>query len=203
MISHGSDGENVQHAEAGARDQVSGAKRRSIVDRIVSGSAMFVALSSLAIALYEVRMMREHDRLSVWPYVTLFNSDSGGVYTFNVQNVGIGPALIRSFEVSVDGKPRRNWGEVVDQLGVDISGTPSAYSSFGKGTVLLPGAKTRVLELGPAGASQAFHRAVQHRMDVRTCYCSLYEQCWVMSHETAAEPQQVRACTEPAIPFVQ
>ena len=127
----------------------------------------------------------------------------GGAYTFNAQNVGIGPALIRSFEISVDGKPRRNWGEVVDQLGVDISGTPSTYSSFGMGTVLLPGAKTKLLELGPGGAREGFHRAAQPRMDARICYCSLYQQCWLVDHATAAEPQPVRACTEPAIPFVQ
>ena len=203
MISDDRPEENVPRAEAEVPRELSGAKRRSIVDRIVSGAAMFVALASLAIALYEVRMMREHDRVSVWPYLTVFNSDSGGVYTFNAQNVGIGPALIRSFEISVDGKPRRNWGEVVDQLGVDISGIPSTYSSFGTGTVLLPGAKTKLLELGPGGASEGFHRAAQHRMDARICYCSLYQQCWLVDHATAAEPQPVRACTEPAIPFVQ
>src|SRR4051794_15201221 len=88
----------------------SSSQRRSIVDRIVSGSAMFVALSSLAIALYEVRMMREHDRISVWPYVSAFNSDSGGVYTLNASNAGIGPALVGSFEVTVDGKAKKDWG---------------------------------------------------------------------------------------------
>ena len=196
-------GEHVHHAEVEIPHHTSGAKRRSIVDRIVSGAAMFVALSSLAIALYEVRMMREHDRISVWPYVTFFNSDSGGVYTFNARNAGIGPALIRSLEIRIDGKPQRNWGDLVDRIGVDISGTPGSYSSFGKGTVLLPGAKTSLLTIGPAGASQPFHRAVQHRMSTRSCYCSLYEQCWVFDDAKSPEPQPVRACTEPALPFVQ
>jgi hypothetical protein len=178
-------------------------KRRSIVDRIVSGSAMFVALSSLAIALYEVRMMREHDRISVWPYVSAFNSDSGGIYTFNVRNAGIGPALIRSFEVLVDSTPRTKWGDALDAFGIDLQGTPSTYTTFGKGSVLLPGATSTLLSIGPGAPGQAFHHAAQDRMRVRICYCSLYEQCWMLDERKAAEPQPVRACAEPATPFVQ
>ena len=189
--------------EAGIPHQSSSAKRRSIVDRIVSGSAMFVALSSLVIALYEVRMMREHDRISVWPYVSAFNSDSGGTYTFNVRNAGIGPTLVRSFEVVVDDKPRKNWGEVLDGLSIDVHGTPSTYSTFGTGTVLLPGATSTLLSIGPGAAAQAFHHAAEARMHPRICYCSLYEQCWQLDETKAAEPQPVRACTAPATPFVQ
>jgi hypothetical protein len=181
----------------------SNARRRSIVDRIVSGSAMFVALSSLAIALYEVRMMREHDRLSVWPYVSAFNSDSGGVYSFNVRNAGLGPALMRSFELVVDGKPRKSWGEAVELFGVDLHGTPSSYSHIGKGVVLLPGANLRLLEIGAGAAGQAFHRAAQSRMHTRICYCSLYEQCWLLDEAKADEPQPVDRCAEPATPFEQ
>jgi len=181
----------------------SSSQRRSIVDRIVSGSAMFVALSSLAIALYEVRMMREHDRISVWPYVSAFNSDSGGSYTFNVRNVGIGPALVRSFEVVVDDKPRKNWGEVLDAFAVDLHETPSSYSTFGAGTVLLPGATSTLLSIGAGATEQAFHRSAETRMHARICYCSLYEQCWQIDETKAAQPQSVRACAEPATPFVQ
>ena len=181
----------------------SSSQRRSIVDRIVSGSAMFVALSSLAIALYEVRMMREHDRISVWPYVSAFNSDSGGVYTLNASNAGIGPALVGSFEVRVDGKPRKDWGEVIDALAIDMRGTPSSYSSFGKGTVLLPGTKTSLLTIAPGPVAQAFHRASQSRMHTRICYCSLYEQCWLLDETKDPRPQPTAECAEPATPFVQ
>jgi hypothetical protein len=181
----------------------SSSQRRSIVDRIVSGSAMFVALSSLAIALYEVRMMREHDRISVWPYVSAFNSDSGGVYTLNASNAGIGPALVGSFEVTVDGKAKKDWGEVLDALGIDLRGTPSTYSSFGKGTVLLPGTKTSLLTIAPGPVAQAFHRASQSRMHARICYCSLYKQCWLLDETKNPRPQPIRECREPATPFAQ
>jgi len=176
-----------------------GGGQSTLLDRVLSGAAMFVALSSLAIALYEAHMTREHDRLSVWPYVSTFHSDSGGVYTFNVRNVGLGPALVRSFQVRVDGTPRANWGEVAETLiGTDsafTSGhTPNAYSSFGRGTVLLPGARLALLQLGPGPAAAPFHRAAQRRMDARICYCSLYGDCWVLDTRGAGEPEEVREC---------
>jgi hypothetical protein len=193
----------VHLPESDIPHHTSSAKRRSIVDRIVSGSAMFVALSSLAIALYEVRMMREHDRISVWPYLSVFNSDTGGNYSLNLRNAGIGPALIGSFEVVVDGKPRKNWGEAIDLFKVDLAGVPSSYSHVGRGVVLLPGANVRVLEIGGGPAASAFHHEAQRRMHARICYCSLYEQCWIQDAALADEPQPVRACAEPATRFEQ
>ena len=162
---------------------------------------MFVAVASLAIALYEVRMMREHDRVSVWPYLGAFSSDSGGVYSFNVRNVGIGPALVRSFEVSVDQKPKRNWGEVVHALVASTEGTASTYSSFGRGSVLLPGSHIVLFTLGPGAAALPFHKAIQGHLDVRMCYCSLYEQCWLLDAASSEEPKLVSECPEPATPF--
>ena len=42
-----------------------------------------------------------------------FRSDSGGAYSYEVRNAGVGPALVRYFRVRVDGVPRHNWGEVI------------------------------------------------------------------------------------------
>lgn len=174
----------------------------TLLDRVLSGAAMFVALSSLAIAVYEASMTRQHDKISVWPYVSAFNSDSGGVYTYNVRNVGLGPALVRSFQVSVDGKRRANWGEVVDALGLDPRGTPNAYTSFGRGTVLLPAARVAILQVGPGPAAAPFHKAFGQHVRVRVCYCSLYDDCWVFDDARQQEPQSVSDCPSgPAADF--
>ena len=51
-------------------------KNRS--SRIESWVAIFVALTSLTIALYEAHATREHDRMSVWPRLSQESSDSAG-----------------------------------------------------------------------------------------------------------------------------
>jgi hypothetical protein len=172
----------------------------TIAGRILSGAAMFVALVSLGLAAYEARMTREHDMLSVWPYVSVFNTGSGGAYTFNARNVGIGPALVQSFQVRVDGQPKRTWGEVVRSLvGQDAS---IIYSSFGHGTVLLPGANVELVKLEAGDVAAAVHLAVQKRMTARVCYCSLYRECWVLDDTKNEPPQPVSECQlDPAAEF--
>ena len=91
-------------------------KQSDVVDRVLSVSAIVAAIAAVAVAVYEARLEREHQRVSVWPYVSQFNSWVGGRYTRNVSNVGLGPALVRSFEVRVDGRPRQRWRDVIRAL---------------------------------------------------------------------------------------
>src|SRR5215210_6210753 len=87
--------------------------RSDLTDRIMAVSAVVVALASLTVALYEARTNREYQKVSVWPYVKQSNAwVPGEPYTRNIANLGVGPALVKSFQVSVDGTPRRDWAEV-------------------------------------------------------------------------------------------
>ena len=83
----------------------------NITNRIVSGSATIIAIVALATAVYQARLSRDQAKASVWPYLVQGNSSNNG-YSRIVQNVGLGPAMIRGFEVLVDGKPTRNWTDV-------------------------------------------------------------------------------------------
>ncbi|HEX8431606.1 MAG TPA: hypothetical protein VF625_09970, partial [Longimicrobium sp.] len=84
-------------------------QRSEVVDRILSVCAIVAAVAAVAVAVYEARIDRAHQRVSVWPYLQQSNSlTEGSPYRRVVSNAGIGPARIRSFQVRVDGKPRRN-----------------------------------------------------------------------------------------------
>jgi hypothetical protein len=178
---------------------------RPIVDRILSLSASIVAIAALATAVYEARINRAHQRVIVWPYVTQFNSDSGGAYQRKVQNAGIGPALIRSFQVRVDGHVMRSWDEVLAQIAPAPAGRDSgfAYSTLATGSVLTPGSSVTLLLLTDPARARRFHGAVDRRLETRVCYCSLYGDCWQASSQ-ATEPAAVKACrAEPEIEFTQ
>lgn len=167
----------------------------TLLDRVLSGAAMLVAICSLAIAVYEARMTREHDKLSVWPYVTASNSYSGRDYTFTVTNVGLGPARIRSFQVLVDGTPQKSWGAVARRFVAKPDSMQSVYSSFGRGSVLLPGAKSTLFAISPGLAAREFaQHASTPQMNVRICYCSLYDECWVFDDSHNEDPKAVSDC---------
>lgn len=178
----------------------------TLLDRVLSGAAMFVAVSSLALSVYEARMTRQHDKLSVWPSVSAFNSDSGDVYTFNVRNDGTGPATLRSLQILVDGRPQHRWSEVIDAFldSASRARIQALSSSVGRGTVLLPGPRVPLVTIGPADVGLAFHREASKRMRAIMCYCSLYEDCWTYDDgDDAPEPRAVSACPAVATEFAR
>lgn len=161
--------------------------------RLESRVAVFIAVTSLSIALYEAQATREHDRMSVWPRISQESSDSAGIYDRAITNVGLGPALVRAYEVKLDGTPRTSWGPVVTELVAATNKKPGFYfSHVGAGTVLLPGHTIHVLTiLGREFSSVASGQ--DHRLVSRLCYCSLYGECW-MGTSDKPDPAPVRSC---------
>ncbi len=98
---------------------------KGLLGKLAASSA--IALASLASTLYEAQSTREHDRMSVWPRLTQEVSDSGCRYDRSITNVGLGPALIRSFELRLDDTVQSSWAPVVQAL--VASAPPPGYSS--------------------------------------------------------------------------
>ncbi len=175
--------------------------RSELLDRVLSASAALVAASALAVSVYQARIMREQQVMSAWPYVVQGNT---GVdpYARIVQNVGLGPALVRSFIVEVDGRPVHYWGELREAVEHGSRPAPiatrSTSSTLRRGLVLLPGTPSEVLHVEGADAA-ARMRAVltDERVRMRVCYCSLYEDCWT-SDTREYEPVRVAACPSDA-----
>lgn len=61
------------------------------------------------VTLYEIHATRKHNRLSVKPFLTdhthTDRTDNGVVEKFELTNNGLGPALIKKFEIIKDGQP--------------------------------------------------------------------------------------------------
>jgi hypothetical protein len=162
--------------------------------RLESGVAVFIALMSLAITLYEAQATREHDRMSVWPRLSQESSDSAGMYDRAITNVGLGPALVRAYEVRVDGAPRTSWERVVAELVPALNPKPGFFfSHIGAGTVLLPGHTIHVLTTVTGREFSAMAIAQDHRIVGRLCYCSLYGECW-LAESNKPDPAPVRTC---------
>jgi len=185
-------------------------KLSDLTNRIVSSSASLVALVALGTSLYEARLNREQQRATVWPYLTQGNTDLGGHYSRLVANDGMGPALVRSFQVRARAhgapgdtvqrawRPAKRWIDVFRALGVD--GGQVMTSTMGHGRVLRAGESVTILSLSDSARSAAFHARVND-METIVCYCSLYGECWSDSSEED-EPRPVDACAEePALEF--
>ena len=76
---------------------------------ITSSSSVVIALCALLLSFYSAFQTRRTARLSVRPYIVMsfyFNKEGAG---WTLANGGQGPAIIRSFEVSLDGQRVESW----------------------------------------------------------------------------------------------
>lgn len=72
---------------------------------IIAASAMIVSLCALFTTFWQCILVRIHNRLSVKPYLDITHSTYNDSSTsIKLSNVGLGPSIIDSYELSLDGK---------------------------------------------------------------------------------------------------
>ena len=92
-------------------------------DRIVGGTAMFIAVISLVAVVYQTYLMRQAQHASVLPYLTLrvmANNDVGS--SLWIRNTGIGPALIEDVRIHYQGKALET--EPIEFMASSLTGSP-------------------------------------------------------------------------------
>lgn len=160
-------------------------------EMLVSVSALVTAVVAVAVTVFEVRVTREHQKLSVEPYLIIDSTNANGEFAIVLRNQGLGPAKVHSFAVHVDGEPTSGWGEVIEKL----TGTKGqfTYASIGYGLQYRAEETVALLHIRDKALAQAFQ---QHRPDrVRTtlCYCSIYKDCWLFDSDKRVSPAQCPA----------
>lgn len=163
-----------QHDEGVSSPAVKKLRRQIRYDAAAAIVASLVGLLALAVAGYTAYIQRQQVSAQVWPYLMWANSDSGMDYLWI--NKGVGPAIIKSAVVLVDGKPQRNWNAVMHSLQVD----PQNYgqSTFNH-NVISAGETLEWLKFKDHDHFQAFRKAARPKLDFKVCYCSTLGDCWV------------------------
>ena len=111
-----------------------GIRKATDWDRITAISAVLIGLVAVVVAACTALLQREQVRAQVWPRLLMYNAGAAG--KFHIANKGIGPAIIRSVRVEIDGRPVRNRGQALERLGLQDPG--QVYSSL-SGTALSAG----------------------------------------------------------------
>jgi hypothetical protein len=164
-----------------------------ITNRIVSASATLIAIAALATAVYQAKLSREQAKASVWPYLLQGNSGNNG-YASIIQNLGVGPAKIETFEVMVDSQAVKNWAAAADAMGVKLSWKGHRTTSIHPGIVIPAGAVIDLLQLPDSNDAKLFRSQVD-RVRVSLCYCSVYKDCWTVATKQDA-PVPVKVCRD-------
>ena len=137
--------------------------------------ASLVGLLALLVAGYTAYIQRQQVRAQVWPWLLAGNNDNQN--SVEVYNKGVGPAIVRSARIWVDGKSQPDWNHVLDALGV---AKPRAYSeSTIYPNVLSSGETVSIIKFIEKDAYQRFRAAaIQKHMTIEICFCSTLGECW-------------------------
>lgn len=187
---------------------------RSRVDLIIAGTAIFLSVVSLFVAIQNAWTQREMVSASTWPFITAYVKIGGNEHNdiqFGISNSGVGPAKIRSYEVFYKGQAvtsfrdilRRCCGLPKDRKTADALLVPQMASAHVNQTVLRAGEDQFVVVFRPdpqkPELAERFSRALSD-VSFRGCYCSVLDECWT-SELTSTEATRVRTCPDPKRPF--
>lgn len=167
-------------------------------DALAAMVASFVGLLALAIAGYTAYIQRQQVSAQVWPYLISTSSDSGSDYLWI--NKGVGPAIVKTVVVTVDGKPQRDWQAVMRAL-------PVAPPNYGQSTfnhnVLSAGETLQWLIFKDHDQFKSFRSAARHRLHYKVCYCSTLGDCWVNDSARNDDNARLEVDKCPAVPEVR
>ncbi|HET7930599.1 MAG TPA: hypothetical protein VFL63_04315, partial [Rhodanobacteraceae bacterium] len=155
----------------------------AIIASFVGLLALIVAGYTAYIQRYTAQIQTRQVQAQVWPYLII--GINGLTQALFVDNKGVGPAIVRSVQVRVDGKPQRDWNQVLTSLGMlKHDFVQSAVNQ----NVLSPGEELQAIRFPDKERWKQFHDAATNRLAVDVCYCSTLDECWISSNGNVIGP---------------
>jgi hypothetical protein len=181
-----------------ARPRVSG--RRGIQPEMLVGiGALLVSVCALGVGVYEASLERHHARAEVWPHVeiSLTVSTNEG-FRIDVLNNGLGPAVIKAVDISLDGVPASGWPQIFDRV---LGRRPDSYFvSTLSNRVLRAGDQITMLNV-PARMLPPDLTARLPHIGTAICYASVFDEHWQLATPKFMGDstwREVSACPPPA-----
>lgn len=146
-------------------------------ESFIAMAALIVSLSAVVVGVYEAALQRAHDRAEVWPHLEISTYATPKGAEVRLENGGIGPAIVHTVVVSVDGQPRRNWSEVITA----VTGKPPGEiaNSTTSDHAIRAGDRVTLVAVPAAFLPPGMWEYVK-RIGVRVCYSSVFGDSWVL-----------------------
>ncbi|WP_155057982.1 hypothetical protein [Streptomyces blattellae] len=146
-------------------------------DTVVAACAVVIAVASLAVSVYETRATRQHNRYSVRPILQLQRRMSKGQKAgIKLMNSGLGPAVVLSTTLTVDGQVIGAWNKAgADRARDGLVVWPYAVT-FSETQSIATGYEDFLLSVDPyePEAHAEFVDLITRRLHLEIRYESLY-----------------------------
>lgn len=148
-------------------------------------SSNVIALCALILTVWQAIVARKHNKLSVTPYLTTWthvDTDKCS-YAVEILNNGIGPALIKSFQIFVDGHEIKGQDLEILQKALKIAFPQYSYHSYNsflsEGYMMSPKESRNLLTIQFLGPNFPSKEEIDHaakRVKIIIEYESIYEE---------------------------
>lgn len=186
------------------------------LDISVALCALVVSITSLCVAVLHghtmERMADANARLvaaNSWPLMQRVSSDqdaSGArVFSLILSNSGVGPAKIETAEVRWKGRAYRDFQELIDACCQPKDGPrfEDIQTSSMSHLVWRAGESRPVLLIPRNGDAEPVAEAFRNiwtQLEMRVCYCSVFDECW-LSDLRSLHPPAAKECPKPEVMF--
>lgn len=115
--------------------------------------------------------------------------------------VGIGPARVVDFRVTVDGVPLPTWENAIRALTGAESRVACSMSTINGRTI--PADKT--IDMFNLSDLQHLETILENfdRLDFEACYCSVFDECWTTKMTTFGASEPTEGCVRTAESFTE
>jgi hypothetical protein len=175
-------------------------ERRLRFDLLIAVSALLISTVAALASVYQTHVIGQQLSATVWPYLSVDRTFSPQAVTLSITNFGLGPALVRSARIDLNGKPVRSWEDVLAEYTrvahrMHVKGVTKISDANLDGSVVLsPGVTRRLLDVRTTAGTIHAVRAVAGSVSLTICYCSLLGQCWQISSNESGWPAPRSSC---------
>lgn len=183
-------------------------EKRFRLDFVIAFCALLISTVAAVATVYQTHVIARQFTATVWPYLSFDATFSPYEIDLDLRNDGLGPAIVRSVQITWNGKPQSSLETLFAPI---VAPEPRAVSRLrpalhARDNVSLTTSTPTVGMVIPANAQHVVIRMVgavlvqRFRPDIRRfglalCYCSLTGSCWTESFQQRdAEPKNVSSC---------
>jgi len=171
------------------------------IDLVIAVCALLVSSLATAASWWQTRVIQQQLSAQVWPYMNVSETVSPDSFKILFNNDGLGPAVLRSVLVEVDGKPVGGFvGLLHAVLGTHLRSRAKNgeialdLSTLSPGSVLRAGETVQVFSLTSKHYAPLLFDALK-RIKFQTCYCAIVPgSCWLADSSAGGDPRPLPVC---------
>ena len=158
---------------------------------ILALAALLFSAIAMVIAFFELRSSDKQLEANVWPYVDMNLNLEADTFSLQLENKGMGPALIHEFRVRLGDREVINAIEIVEAVNYPLENMSLSTESV-PDSVLAVGEELVAFQIDAEGIGLRLRELIPY-MRIEVCYCSLNNQCWD-NRDSASFRRSVERC---------